>query len=251
LNNILTGLITVRTSSSRFPEKCLSRFNNDNTVIEHIINRTKFFGIEPIICTSISKSDDILEKIAIQNNIKVFRGSLDNKISRWYHCAKYFSLDNFHNIDADDPFFDGYRMKESLSLLQTEKLDYVKPSNYSNNGGATEGYSISTGFIEKVYNSYNDNNLDTEMAIYYFEKFNSNFKTMIDPEYSITINNKIPRLTLDYFEDYIFLNHLSFVVKNNLNRREIEQYLNKNMNFSDLNIHLNKLWKKKQLSKKI
>lgn len=247
----MTGLITVRTSSSRFPEKCLSRFNNDNTIIEHIINRTKSFGIEPVICTSISKSDDIIEKIAIQNNIKVFRGSLDNKISRWYHCAKYFSLDNFHNIDADDPFFDGYRMKESLSLLQNEKLDYVKPSNYSNNGGATEGYSISTGFIEKVYNSYNSDNLDTEMAIYYFEKFNSNFKTMIDPEYSITINNKIPRLTLDYFEDYIFLNHLSFVVKNNLNRAEIEQYLIKNINFSDLNIHLNKLWKKKQLSKKI
>ena len=247
----MVGLITVRVSSSRFPGKCLSRFNNHNTLIEHIIERTKFFGIEPIICTSVSKSDDILEKIAIDNNIKIFRGSLDNKVSRWYHCAKHFKLDYFHNIDADDPFFDGERMKKSLLILEKEKLDYVKPSDYSNNGGATEGYSVATKFIEKVYNKYEDDHLDTEMAIYYFEKVNSNFKTMIDPEYSITINNKIPRLTLDYFEDYIFLNHLSFVVKNNLNRAEIEQYLIKNINFSDLNIHLNELWKKKQLSKKI
>ena len=150
-----------------------------------------------------------------------------------------------------ETFFDGHRMKDSLKLLQNKKLDYVKPSNYSNSGGATEGYSISTDFIEKVYNSYNDDSLDTEMAVYYFQKFNSNFLTMVDPKYSITINNKIPRLTLDYFEDYIFLNHISFVVKDNRNRMEIEKFLNKNVNFSDLNIHLNELWKKNQLSKKI
>jgi spore coat polysaccharide biosynthesis protein SpsF len=249
--NILTGLITVRTSSSRFPSKCLSRFYNEKTLVEHIISRTKFFNIEPIICTSISKSDDIIEKIATNNNVKVFRGSLDNKISRWYHCAKHFKLEYFHNIDADDPFFDGERMKESGNLLKHEKLDYVKPSHYSNNGGATEGYSISTSFIENVYKIYKDDQLDTEMAIYYFEKFKSNFQTMIDPKYSITINNKIPRLTLDYFEDYIFLNHLSFIVENHITRSNIENFLTKNINFCDINIHLNELWKKKQLSKKI
>ena len=247
----MVGLITVRTSSTRFPGKCLSRFNNHNTLIEHIISRTKLFGIEPIVCTSISKSDDIIQKIADDNNIKIFRGSLDNKISRWYHCAKHFKLDYFHNIDADDPFFDGERMKKSLKLLENKKLDYVKPSHYSNNGGATEGYSIATKFIEKIYNIYKNDNLDTEMAIYYFEKLKSSFQIMDDPEYNITINSKIPRLTLDYFEDYIFLNHLSFIVKNNINRMEVEQYLIKNINFSDLNIHLNELWKKKQLSKKI
>ena len=75
------------------------------------------------------------------------------------------------------------------------------------------------------------------MAIYYFEKLKSNFQIMDDPDYGITIKNKIPRLTLDYFEDYIFLNHLSFIVKKNWNRMEVEQYLIENINFSDLNIH--------------
>tara|TARA_B100001059_G_C17771739_1_gene548866 strand:- start:360 stop:1103 length:744 start_codon:yes stop_codon:yes gene_type:complete len=247
----LTGLITVRTSSSRFPNKCLSRFFNENSLLEYIISRTKFFNIEPIICTSVSKSDDIIEKIAIKNNIKIFRGSLDNKISRWFHCAKHFKLEYFHNIDADDPFFDGERMKVSLNLLKSEKLDYVKPSHYSNNGGACEGYSVRTSFIENVYNSYKDDHLDTEMAIYYFEKLKSNFQIMLDPKFSIKINNKIPRLTLDYFEDYIFLNHLSFVVENHNIRSNIEKFLKKNKSFSNINIHLNELWKKKQLSKKI
>ena len=247
----MVGLITVRTSSSRFPGKCLSRFNIHETLIEHIIIRTKSYKILPIICTSTSKSDDVLEEIAVKNGIKIFRGSLANKISRWYHCAKHFDLKSFHNIDADDPFFDGERMKKSMRILENKNLDYVKPSNYSNNGGATEGYSISTEFIENVYKKYKDHNLDTEMAIYYFEKFNAICEIMDDPTYKIKVKNKIPRLTLDYFEDYIFLNHLSFVVNDNNVRKNVENFLIKNINFSDINIHLNELWKKKQLSKKI
>ena len=245
------GFITVRTTSSRFPKKCLHRFYNYDTLIEYIFFRTRQYNIEPILCTSVDKSDDILEKIAVKNNIKCFRGSLDNKISRWYHCAKYFEINLFHNIDADDPFFDGERMKKSLAILKNKELDYVKPSNYSNNGGATEGYSLSTKYLENVYLKYKDDKMDTEMAIYYFEKIKSKFEIIDDPNYMIKIDDKFPRLTLDYFEDYIFLNHLSFVVKNNLNRSNIENFLSENIYFSNLNIHLNELWKKKQLSKRI
>ena len=48
---IIHGIITVRTSSTRLPKKCLLSFGEYN-VINHVINRCKYFKIEPIVCTS-------------------------------------------------------------------------------------------------------------------------------------------------------------------------------------------------------
>ena len=137
----MVGFITVRTSSSRLNNKCLLRFGSYNTLIEFIIQRCRDYGIEAIICTSLDSSDDIIEEICSKSNVKIFRGSLENKIKRWSECANFFEIENFHTIDADDPFFDGQRMKESMQLLIKGNYDYVKPSFYSDNGGATEGYS--------------------------------------------------------------------------------------------------------------
>tara|TARA_S200000501_G_scaffold377271_1_gene434968 strand:+ start:3201 stop:3947 length:747 start_codon:yes stop_codon:yes gene_type:complete len=248
----MTGFITVRTSSSRLNNKCLSKFGSFDTLIEYIIDRCFYFNIDPIICTSSDMSDDIIEKIAKNNNVKIFRGSLENKISRWSACADYFNIDCFHSIDADDPFFDGERMKISMNLLKQDNYDYVKPSYYSDNGGASEGYSISSSFLKKVSKKFNDKKLDTEMAVFYFDKYdNSNYTTLDNPTYATKINEKIPRLTLDYFEDYILLNFLNLVVKDHFIRSNIEKYLNKNKNIVNINIELNKIWKSKQLSKKI
>ncbi len=246
----MNGIITVRTSSSRLPNKCLLRFYNSPSIIEYIIKRSRAFGIEPIICTSVDDSDDIIEKISIQNNVKFYRGSLNNKISRWYHCAKKFNIDCFHNIDADDPFFDGKRMIKSLKFLKKSNFDYIKPSYYSDNGGASEGYSIKTSFLKKVYEKYQEDDIDTEMISFYFEKIkNFQFSIIEDPKYAIKIKNRIPRLTLDYFEDYIFLNYLAFATKGSIKRNDIESFLNKNKSMAEINIKLNEVWKKNQLSK--
>ena len=54
------GLIKVRTNSTRLKKKCLLKFGNIN-IIEHIILRAKKNNIIPIVCTTKSKSDTILE----------------------------------------------------------------------------------------------------------------------------------------------------------------------------------------------
>ena len=58
------GIITVRTFSSRLPNKCLLPFGEKINVIQHIIKRCKKFNIEPILCTTIDERDDILQTIA-------------------------------------------------------------------------------------------------------------------------------------------------------------------------------------------
>ena len=114
------GFITVRTNSTRLPKKCLLSFG-ESTVLNHIIRRAVSYDIEPIVCTSVSKEDDIIEDIAIKEGVKCYRGSLVNKLQRWLDCADHFSVDRFHTIDADDPFFDGNEMKNSMKMLQEEE----------------------------------------------------------------------------------------------------------------------------------
>ena len=121
------GFITVRTSSTRLPNKCLLPLG-DETVISHVVKRAVAYGIEPIICTSTDKSDDILEEISKELGVKCFRGSLVNKLKRWLDCAEHFNVNSFHTIDADDPFFDGSEMIDSLNLLKSGNYDVVCPT---------------------------------------------------------------------------------------------------------------------------
>ena len=65
------GLITVRTQSSRLPKKCLLNISKYTLVIEHIILRCLKSDINPIICTTLNREDDILVTIAKKFGISV------------------------------------------------------------------------------------------------------------------------------------------------------------------------------------
>ena len=134
------AFITVRTSSSRLKKKCLLKFGKFK-VIEHIILRALKGGITPIMCTTTSTSDNVLENFAKKKKIKFFRGSIKNKIQRWFECARQNNIDCFHTIDADDPFFDVQAIKKSIKLCKS-RYDIVYPSLASSTGGASEGYSF-------------------------------------------------------------------------------------------------------------
>ena len=245
---MIHGIITVRTSSTRLKNKCLLPFGNEPTVIEHVIKRAMFFNIDPIICTSTDTSDDILAEIATKNKIKLFRGSLNNKLKRWMDCAQYYNLDAFHTVDADDPFFDGNEMEESMKILELENLDFVSPSKYSSSGGATVGYSIKASIIKDALIGIEEN-ADTEMMWYLLENL-PNIKTAVyrDPNYLVS---EIPqfRLTLDFQEDYWLLNSIARILGNNVNSSKVYDLLIKNPDFHMINQFRNSEWKNSQLAK--
>ena len=163
----IPALISVRTSSSRMPEKCFLPFGNQ-TMLEHIINRSIHYNLEPIVCTTIDASDDSIVKLANKYSIKFYRGPIENKLLRWGQCCDYFDLKLFHSVDADDPFFCGDEVKRSYELLQTG-FDIVSPSPSSSNGGATVGYSLTADIVKRATLGMSDD-LDTEMILPYLEK---------------------------------------------------------------------------------
>jgi spore coat polysaccharide biosynthesis protein SpsF len=240
------GFITVRTSSTRLPKKCLLPFGK-STVLNHIIRRTVLYGIEPVVCTSASKEDDIIEKIADKEGVRCYRGSLDNKLQRWLDCAIHYNIDVFHTIDADDLFFDGDEMKNSIKTLKEGNLDMVYPTETSSAGGASVGYSLTTNIVKRVCNDL-DKDTDTEMMWYYMEKV-PDLKTKVLPETRENIT-KI-RLTLDYEEDYWLLESVRRILGNLTSRDKVDQLFISNPDLYKINWFRNEDWQLTQANKKI
>ncbi len=237
------GFITVRTQSSRLPSKCLLEVFGKK-IIENVIDRALSSGITPIICTTNNPSDDILIDIAEFKKIKFFRGSEKNKLKRWFDCANFFSIDKFHTIDADDPFFDPDLIKKSLSMLEMN-YDLIKPSNYSSNGGGSLGYSIRKDILQSAIQLTHDFT-DTEM-IEEFLDFNQFTSTIIEEE--VDLDYQI-RLTLDYEEDFQLI---SLLIKNlgfNPSRKEIISFFKKNPEIYKINFFRNQEWKTRQIESK-
>ena len=118
------GFITVRSESTRLPKKCFLPLGN-KTVIETVIDRCRDSMIIPVICTTISTNDDPLEELSNSLNIRCYRGSIKNKMKRWLKCAELFNLEDFHTIDADDPFFDQDLIIKSMELRRYSNLDCI------------------------------------------------------------------------------------------------------------------------------
>ncbi len=241
----IPSFITVRTSSNRLPKKCLLPFGNGN-VLEHIIRRAKHYNLDVIICTSVDKSDDIIQLIAEKKDVKCFRGSMLNKLKRWRDCCDYFDIEKFHTVDADDPFFDGELMKKSFMLLN-KGYDMVCPTESSSAGAATVGYSLTRDIINKA-SELTEENEDTEMMWYYVNKVEG-LRKIILPEQE---PNQIKvRLTLDYEEDYWLLQTVRRIVGNLASRKDVENLFRRNPDLHKVNWFRNEEWKKGQLAKKV
>ena len=242
----IPAFVTVRSSSTRLPGKCFLPFGED-TVLDHIIIRSKHYGLDPIICTTSEKEDDRIVSIAKEHNVKFYRGPVSNKLLRWQQCCDHFEVKSFHSVDADDPFFDGDEVKNSMNILWGEDLDMVCPTESSSAGGASVGYSLTADAVKRACVGLNES-ADTEMMWFYMKKV-SNLKMTVLPETRKKISNM--RLTLDYEEDYWLLESVRRILGNLASRDEVDQLLLSNPDMYKINWFKNEEWKAGQLSKKI
>jgi spore coat polysaccharide biosynthesis protein SpsF (cytidylyltransferase family) len=234
------GIILVRSRSKRLPNKCFLKFGSFS-LIEHIIRRCRFYSIIPIVCTTNKYNDNEIVKTAKKLNSLYYRGSEKNKILRISECCKKFNVDYFHTIDADDPFFCGKEVSRSLQMLKENQLDIVEPTVSSSKGSGTVGYSIKSSIIHLIAKKINKNT-NTEMMWGFFKKLK---KIKIRKLSEITRDVKA-RLTLDYYEDYIFLETIRLLVGNFASRKDIFLLLRSNKDISKINLFRNKEWKKNQ-----
>ena len=120
-------LITARMKSTRLPKKLTLEINR-RQIIRWMIDSIKLstFIDDIIICTSINPQDNILEEIADNENILVFRGSENDVIQRLYEASKYFNLDYSLNITADCPLVSLEYMNRIIDNYKERQVDLIR-----------------------------------------------------------------------------------------------------------------------------
>ena len=229
------AIVTVRNSSSRLPNKAIMKIKDDLCSIDIVVERAKKTGLPVIIATSTSPSDDIFEQVAREHNVKIFRGSLLNKLKRWYDCFVKFKIDYALFVDGDD-LSNNYEIGlRALAKLKSNKLEIVGNPDNIVTGFFT--YAMSKSAISKIYNTAPDDKINTDVITKYIEKAGIKVSEIELNDYEC---NKNIRLTLDYEDDLNFFRKLYDGIDILEDGKGIIDYLEKNKSISEINFHRQK-----------
>jgi len=238
-------LITVRTGSTRLPKKALLKING-KTTIEHLIDRVKrsVLADKIILCTTTLEEDDVLYRIAQNNNIEYFRGSVEDKLERWKGACEKFNIEFFVTADGDDLFCEPELIDNAFKQYNTENVDYIE-CNGIICGAFTNGITYKS--LKKVCEIKDKS--DTEMFWPYFTEsglFNIQQLKNVPYEYKrLDI-----RMTLDYEDDFKFFKKIiEYFGSKQFGLLDIISYINNNPNVAKINLHLHKQWSDNQKNK--
>lgn len=240
--------ITVRTDSSRLPDKALLPILNKPTIEMVILRAKQAKGFDKVVlCTTERPIDDQIVEIAQSCGINYFRGSLEDKLERWLGATQEFNIDFFVTMDGDDLLCDPYLLELGAQQMEEGDYDFIKAPDGLAVGAFT--YAIRTSALKKVCQIKDTS--DTEMMWVYFEDTGL-FKVgelLVDDEVFMDFN---VRLTLDYPEDLAFFTRV-FVEFNNINNdvplKKIMSFLKENPEISQINFGRQQDWRENQKKK--
>lgn len=229
------AIVTVRNSSSRLPNKAIMKVKGDLTAIDIVLKRAKETGFPVIIATSTAKEDNIFEDIAKRNNVNIFRGSLLNKIKRWFDCFNEFKINNALLVDGDDLSYNYEIGTRAISELKEKAVDLITHPKDIVTGFFT--YAVSKEGINKLYSNANLEETNTDVITRFIEKSNlsSDIITLEDFE-----KNEKVRFTLDYQEDLEFFRKLYEEKDILTSGKEILEYLENHKEIIEINFHRQK-----------
>lgn len=235
-------LITARMKSTRLKNKLTLEINN-RQIIRWMIDRIKLVDSidEIIICTSTNSQDDVLEKIALEENIKSFRGHEDDVIQRLYDASMAFNLDYVLNITGDCPLVSVEYIEKIIAKYKETDADLVRTLDLPH---GFFSYGLKIAAIKKVCEIKDE--FDTEVWGRYFT--DTGLFCIVDLEIPKELIRKDFRLTLDYPQDFdLFRAIFSHFGKETfrVGMPEIIQFLDDNPDIVNLNKGLKKSYKKR------
>jgi len=98
--------IQARMGSTRLPGKVLMPLSG-NAVLGHVLSRVQTSGVgEPFVLTTISVKDLPIVKFCAEQGVRVFCGSENDVLDRFWQVAKLLDVEHIVRITADCPILD-------------------------------------------------------------------------------------------------------------------------------------------------
>ena len=116
-------IVQARENSTRFPKKILHPIFKKPLIIK-ILERLKESKFKDVIIVAIpkNKKNTKLENLLIKNRYKIFKGSEENVLKRFYDAANSFKLDIIVRITSDCPFSDPNLIDKLIDILIKKKI---------------------------------------------------------------------------------------------------------------------------------
>lgn len=199
-------IIQARTTSSRLPNKVLLKlpYNGSCTVLEQVIFRVKQskYVDEIIIATTSNKTDNLIEGLGSKIGVKVYRGSEDDVLARYYEAAKVNKADIIIRITSDCPCIDYEILDKLIEKHLKEKNDYTSNAIKRSYPHGFDCEVFSFKALNDAYLYGKDKFEREHVTPYIYKTAKNNYKIGI-LESEENLSNI--RVTLDTKEDYNLL----------------------------------------------
>jgi spore coat polysaccharide biosynthesis protein SpsF (cytidylyltransferase family) len=237
------GIVTqARINSSRFSGKILKKIANETLLSIHLkrIQMCKTICKKIVATTNEPRSNQI-ENISKKENFKVYKGSNNNVLKRFYYATFNENLDYVVRLTSDCPLIDPSLIDEIVKYSINKNLDYCSNTLIETypDGQDIEVFKFSS--LETAFKRASKNS-EFEHVTPYIKKHSSfyNEKLFISESYNFDLDYSNFRMTVDEPED---LDCIKILIKNcgkKASWLDYSKYIRSNIEkFSNQNIQRN------------
>ncbi len=122
----IVAIVQARTGSSRLPGKVL-RDLEGATVLDRVLNRLGRSRLiqESLVATTIEPADNAIVEHCERTGQKVFRGSEQDVLDRYYQAAKFMNAEVVVRITSDCPVIDPEVTDATIRAFSDRRADYA------------------------------------------------------------------------------------------------------------------------------
>lgn len=223
--------------STRLPGKVLMPLG-DSCVLDYVVSRCKLVpGVaEVIVATSVLESDDRIEEWCASQQVRCFRGSEDDVLSRYYDCSRSYAPDYVIRVTADCPFVDYKLAAEVVETMAGNPSDLVVFEGEPPRGLTVE--MISYEALERISRIGHEARHREHVTYYAYEYPEQFTKTVLHIPAALRYPHL--RITLDTEEDYALCRALgaAFQGRKDIPSSDIVGYLLAHPEVAQLNAHI-------------
>jgi spore coat polysaccharide biosynthesis protein SpsF len=196
-------IIQARMSSTRLKGKVLLKINPKDTVLSFLIKQiTNCKSLKTIVvATTELEEDDVIVNFLKSYDVEIFRGSSENVLDRFYHCAKKFKFSTIVRLTADNPLIDPEIVNDAIQKYSNSDCDYLTNSVDRTFPNGTEVEIFSFNALETAWKSAKKTSEREHVTPYFYNNLNKfkihHFKQKKD-------QSKF-RYSIDRKEDYLLV----------------------------------------------
>lgn len=232
------AIIQARMTSSRLPGKATLKLAG-KTVTEHVVERVKQSKLvdEVFVATPMDSEELPLINLLSGKNIRVFCGSTNDVLDRFYQLAKVIKPENVVRITGDCPAIDPEIIDQVIEKHLKTGADYTSNTIIET---FPDGLDVEVFKFSVLKEAWQNASLQSEREhVTLYIRNNKNKYKMENLSSPTNLSNK--RWTIDEQRDYEFLLNIFeniYPTNQNFRMKDVLEYLKKNSDVEKINSNI-------------